>query len=177
MHRGFLQRSWLTCRPLCTWLASRLFCGEQAGTVRGRCSWETAQASDGRPAGTPDNTVPIHLYVAASTTTLTASDTRHPVQPLLQIPKGQHRGNGDGLETLTLAKISDFTAQNALEILHSTPKYILILLWEILLWIVSGCVKWGWREFHFSFRNVKLLDYGWSSNSALSPVTQTRIQT
>lgn len=51
---------------------------------------------------------------------LTGSDTHHPVQPLLPIPKGQDSGSGNGLETLTVVKISDFTAQNALRfcILH-----------------------------------------------------------
>lgn len=51
-----------------------------------------------------------------------------------------------------------FYCSKCTEILHSTPKYILILLWEILMWTVLGCVKWGWGKFHFSFRNVKLLD-------------------
>lgn len=48
------------------------------------------------------------------------SDTHHPVQPLLPIPKRQDCGCGNGLETLTVVKISNFTAQNALRfcILH-----------------------------------------------------------
>lgn len=119
-HKSFLQRSRLTYRPRCTWLGSRLSCGEQAGTAQGRCSWETGQASSGRPAGTWDNTVSIHFYVVAPMTTLTGSATHHPGQPLLPIPKGQDCGSGNGLETLTVVKISNFTAHNALRfcILH-----------------------------------------------------------
>lgn len=88
-HKGFLQRSWLTYRPLCTWLVSRLFCGEQAGTAQGRCSWETGQASSGRPAGTWDNTVSIHFYVAASMTALTDLTPITQYNHFFRFPKGR----------------------------------------------------------------------------------------